>query len=62
MENAQFQRIESWLALVAEELYVARLDREAAAPTSDDHKTQLDPARRDSHIEQIFKLRKALSE
>jgi hypothetical protein len=63
MDNAQFQRIESWLALIAEELYVARLDREAVPRDAEvENRKRPDASRRDSHLEQILKLRKSLSE
>jgi hypothetical protein len=65
MEKAELKRLESWLALIAEELYVARLDREISAiPTDDDQPANREPAdqRRQAHVEQISRLRIALNE
>jgi hypothetical protein len=63
MESSELKRIESWLALIAEELYVARLDRES--DTKDEDTKELKSGseqRRNAHVEQILKLRIALNE
>lgn len=65
--DTDLKRLESWLALIAEELYVARLDRETAPrPGQGDDEGPARNAgqsdqRRAAHVDQIQKLRITLN-